>query len=129
MTESPRPLRRHNLVFIVKPMSDTQLIPTWQLHHRLALALEVSGVTPDQMAAELGVHVNTVHNYASGRRTPKLGLVKQWADACQVNREWLWSGEAITDTDTGRYCDDPTLFDDDLQVSAEIFWHPSLLAA
>ena len=116
-------------MFIVKDMTDTQSIPTWQLHHRLALALEASGVTPDQMAAELGVHVNTIHNYAAGRRSPKLGLVKQWADVCEVNRDWLWGGEAITATDTGRYDDQLSLFGAFDLVAADSPWHPSLVAA
>ena len=65
------------------------LTPTFTLHHRLALALEVSGVTPEQMADALGMHVNSVHNYASGRREPKAAIVKVWAMETGVDLDWL----------------------------------------
>jgi transcriptional regulator with XRE-family HTH domain len=79
-------------------MSNTQTIPTWQLHHRLALALEASGVSPERMAQEIGVHVNSIHNYAAGRRVPKLAVIKLWADVCQVDREWMITGTSDTRT-------------------------------
>lgn len=92
-------------------MSNTQTVPTWQLHHRLALALEASGVTPEQMAQEIGVHVNSIHNYAAGRRVPKLAVVKLWADVCQINRAWLISGQSDTPTDIEGYLGQEQLFD------------------
>ena len=82
----------HKLVLSLRRMGDTQTVPTWQLHHRLALALEHSGISAEQMAEELGMHVNSVHNYAAGRRAPKLSTLKVWADACGVPREWLIGG-------------------------------------
>lgn len=110
-------------------MSNDTLIPTWQLHHRLALALEASGVSSERMAAELGVHVNTVHNYAAGRRTPKLGLVKQWADVCRIDRDWLWSGASVPTTSTRGYPDQLDLFAEEDQATAPGQWRPSLAAA
>lgn len=73
--------------------ADIETVPRWELHHRLARALEFSGVTPDAMARELGVHVNTVHNYAAGRRAPLRSVVKDWAEVCGVSRRWLLGEE------------------------------------
>jgi transcriptional regulator with XRE-family HTH domain len=109
-------------------MSNTQTVPTWQLHHRLALALEASGVSPELMAQEIGVHVNSIHNYSHGRRVPKLAVVKLWADVCQVDREWLITGHIDpTDTATDLQGDrvlHPTLFDVQDLLSVEN-WHYS----
>lgn len=41
----------------------TQTIPDVMLHHRLRIALEHAHVEPEEMAEELGTHVNTVYNY------------------------------------------------------------------
>lgn len=74
------------------PMTTTQL-PTWELHHRLSRALEWGDVSPEEMAAALGVHVNSVHNYSTGRRTPKLGFVDVWARRTGVPLDWLLGDE------------------------------------
>lgn len=92
-------------------------IPTWQLRHRMSLALEVSGVSPEQMAAELGKHVNSVHNYTSGRRNPKRADVRIWAQVCQVSEQWLETGET---EDTGGVTrrDQLSLWDDLHELAA-----------
>jgi transcriptional regulator with XRE-family HTH domain len=72
-------------------------VPAWELRHRLARALEAAGVSVDEMAAELGVHRNSVFNYTSGRRTPKRSVVRVWSLRCGVSFEWLLSGEVPTD--------------------------------
>lgn len=75
------------------------MIPQWQLHHRLSAALEVSGVSAEEMANELGVHPNTTRNYAGGRSTPNKGTIRLWAMVTGVDEHWLLTGEAPTDTD------------------------------
>lgn len=110
-------------------MTTAHIVPTWQLHHRLSLALEVSGVSPEEMADELGVHVNSIYNYATGRRRPKLGMVKLWADACKVDRQWLITGNSSGsdgDAVTLGKLDQLDLFD---LLSADDDWHPCLAEA
>lgn len=69
--------------------------PPIPLHYRLRLALEVSGVTVDDMAEELDKHPNTVHNYVGGRTRPDRANVATWAMRCGVPFEWLWSGSSL----------------------------------
>lgn len=71
----------------------TTAVPTWELHHRLARALEWGEVTAEEMAEVLGVHVNSIYNYAAGRRVPKRGFVAMWAMRCGVPLDWLLNGE------------------------------------
>jgi transcriptional regulator with XRE-family HTH domain len=78
----------------MRGMSDT--IPDWGLHHRLARALEWGNITPEEMAATLGVHVNSIYNYASGRRIPKRGFIRVWALRCGVPFDWLEHGDTET---------------------------------
>ena len=76
-------------------MSDTQvapLAPQFGLKHRLALALEVADIDRDQMAAELGVHKNTITNYMRGHTVPSRGVLIAWAFRCGVPFEWLLTG-------------------------------------
>lgn len=76
-------------------MSDTQvapLAPQFGLKHRLALALEVACLDRDQMAAELGVHKNTITNYMRGHTVPSRGVLIAWALRTGVPFEWLLTG-------------------------------------
>ena len=75
-------------------MSNTT-VPDWDLHHRLARAMEWGHVTPEQMADALGVHVNSIYNYAAGRRIPKRGFIRQWASTCGVPADWLEYGDSV----------------------------------
>ena len=61
----------------------------WELKDRLRKALEVGGVTRDEMADELGVTPPTVSRYLLGKITPKRGDLKLWALRCGVPFEWL----------------------------------------
>lgn len=70
----------------------TATVPQFQLHHRLALALEASGVEPADMAEDLGVHVNSIHNWMGGRTNPKLGMIKLWALRTGVPYTWILDG-------------------------------------
>lgn len=78
-------------------MSQSYTIPQFEMHHRLELALDAAGVDPLDMAAVLGVAKTTVYAYMSGARKPKLGMVRQWAQLCQVPWEWIVTGELEPD--------------------------------
>lgn len=84
--------------------AQTLPIPQFKLHHRLALTMEEAGVTTEQMADALGVHVNSVTNYTSGRRVPKRSVIKVWALRCGHPELWHWietGNEANSDPDKG----------------------------
>lgn len=89
-------------------MAETQTAPggapQFQLKHRLALAMEIAGVDRDGVAAELGVHKNTVANYLRGETRPSRSVLRVWALRCGVPFEWLETGRSAgdygPDTDT-----------------------------
>lgn len=72
--------------------------PAFGLRHRLALAMEIAHVEPEELAEALGVHPNTVHNYAHGRTTPKRAAIRTWAETCHVDADWLETGEGSSFT-------------------------------
>lgn len=69
--------------------SDT---PEFGLRHRLALALEVAGLKPEDMAKELGLGVTTIRNYLKGRTFPTRAVLTAWALRCSISRDWLEYG-------------------------------------
>lgn len=70
-------------------------MPVFGLRHRLALALDHSGVSVHDMADELGVSRNTVGNYLAGRTMPHKAVLRVWAMRCGVPFEWL-AGVEVT---------------------------------
>lgn len=67
----------------------------WDKVDRLHKALRVGGVSVKQMAAELGVHRNTVGNYLRGTSEPDRRTLVTWALACGVPFAWLDEGASI----------------------------------
>jgi len=68
-------------------------VPSWDLHHRLARALEYAGVRVGEMGQYLEVSSKTMTNYLSGTTRPKDGALRAWALRCGVPFAWLKSGE------------------------------------
>lgn len=68
-------------------------VPAFGLKHRLALALEVASLKPEDMATEIGRSVTTIRNYLSGRTTPTRAVITAWALRCSVSRIWIETGE------------------------------------
>lgn len=67
-------------------------IPPWDLHHRLARALEYADVRVGEMGAYLEVSPKTMTNYLSGRTRPRDGMLRAWALRCGVPFGWLRDG-------------------------------------
>lgn len=65
------------------------VIPQWTTGDRLAKAREAAGVSRDEMAALLGVHINTVGNYERDHTRPTLAVLRVWSSRCEVPFEWL----------------------------------------
>jgi transcriptional regulator with XRE-family HTH domain len=63
--------------------------PTPGLTHRMALALEVSGVSVNQMADELEVSRQTVSGWLHHRSRPSVASLKLWAQVTGVDEDWL----------------------------------------
>jgi len=68
----------------------------FDLLDRLAKSLRVSGKSRDQLAADLGVHRNTIGNYLNGRTAVDRRTMLAWAFATGVPLEWLESGSSGT---------------------------------
>lgn len=74
-------------------------------------ALEVAGLTRDQMATELGVHRNTIGNYLNGKTAPTRSVLIAWHFRTGVPLQWLETGDldgggdggpTVTGRDTSR---------------------------
>lgn len=59
------------------------------LPDRLTQALRLSGLNRRALAEIIGVHLNTVHAYASGQRFPRLSQLTLLAKALGVRLDWL----------------------------------------
>lgn len=90
-------------------------VPTFEMRHRLALALEQADLSVNDIADELGVHRNTIGRYLAGKHVPRSVLIA-WSVRTGVPLGWLEYG-IITDDDdpvtrrissrsTARYCAD-----------------------
>lgn len=64
----------------------------FDLLDRLAKSLRVSGKSRDQLAADLGVHRNTIGNYLNGRTPVDRRTLVAWAVTTGVPLEWLEHG-------------------------------------
>jgi len=89
----------------------TATIPEWPLHYRVRLALDFAELQPDEVAAELDVHPNTVSNYLAGRTRPRRPTLRIIAQMTGVSLRWLETGDeteeegvpSVTPTVTQRY--------------------------
>ena len=80
-------------------MNTTQT-PVFPQHYRLRLAMEQAGLDIDGMAAEIGMHRNSVLNYVSGRTRPNGAALRLWAMRTGVALEWLQMRDAQPDDGT-----------------------------
>lgn len=67
-------------------------VPTFELRHRMALALETADLSISGMANHLEVSRNTVGNYIAGRTNPTVATLRVWALRCGVPFAWLRDG-------------------------------------
>lgn len=64
-------------------------VPDWTLGWKLKRALDFAGVSAQDMAAELGVHVATVSRWMNDRETPRRAYVMAWALRTGVPVSWF----------------------------------------
>lgn len=74
-------------------------IPQFHMGDRLRKALAVSGVSVEDIAAEIGVTPNTAGNYMALRTNPKRSVVAQWALKTGISFDWLWTGLGHSESD------------------------------
>lgn len=77
--------------------ASAQATPEFQIHHRMALAMEVAGLDREKLAEELGVHRNTVTNWVKGHTPPSRAVLIAFAFRCGVPFNWLLTGERTYD--------------------------------
>lgn len=68
-------------------------VPEWTLGWKLKRALDFAGVTAQEMAAELGVHVGTVSRYMNDREEPRRAYLIAWALRCGIPLSWFLADE------------------------------------
>ena len=62
---------------------------------RMRQALELRGLSRRALSEAIGVHLNTVHAYASGNRLPRISQLTLLAEALKVSIEWLVEFENV----------------------------------
>lgn len=70
-----------------------EIVPQWDLTDRLRKSLQHAGLTPQEMAAYLGVSRNSVWNWLGGRNQASPQTVRLWAMRTGVPYEWLRDGK------------------------------------
>lgn len=68
-------------------------VPPSTLQNRLRIAREWRGLEQADLARELGVGRSTVSNYERGVTIPGKLVINAWAVACDVDIEWLRTGQ------------------------------------
>ena len=74
---------RKRLAYDAHMTTESQVL-TFELRHRLARSLEVSGVTKEEMAAAIGRTVRTIDNYLAGRTIPVRGYLVVWSNTTGI---------------------------------------------
>lgn len=75
-------------------------VPKWTLGWKLKRALDFAGVSAQDMAGELGVHVATVSRWMNDRETPRRAYVMAWALRTGVPIEWFSDEEGLPRVDS-----------------------------
>src|SRR4051812_4294343 len=70
----------------------------FDLLDRLQKSLRVSGKSRDQLAADLGVHRNTIGNYLNGKTPLDRRTLVAWSFSTGVPLEWLETGAGTSTT-------------------------------
>ena len=80
------------------PRHEPRTVPVFTIHDRLRKAREVAGLEQGELADRIDVARTTIGNYERGDISkPKRLVVRQWALACGVDFEWLWTGIPSTE--------------------------------
>lgn len=81
--------------------------PQFQMHHRLALAMDDRGVSREHLAEFLHTHPNTVSNYRSGKTQPQWQVLVAIAEYLGVDLVWLLTGKVRPKGRQGQRSDRP----------------------
>lgn len=82
-------------------MHTTPQALAFDLHDRLHKSLRLSGKSATTLAADLGVHRNTINNYLSGKTAIDRRTLIAWALVTNVPLQWLEHGIVVSDPDPG----------------------------
>lgn len=75
-------------------------VPEYDLVDRLHKAMRERGINATALAAELGVHRNSVNNWLAGKRIDRRTILA-WAMACGVSPVWLEHGTLTPPSNDG----------------------------
>jgi transcriptional regulator with XRE-family HTH domain len=62
-------------------------------HHRFQIAMDFRGVSREDLAERLGVHPNTISNWANGHTKPATAMVEMIALVLEIDLAWLRDGD------------------------------------
>jgi transcriptional regulator with XRE-family HTH domain len=79
-------------------------VPTFDQADRLAKARKFAGLDQGQLADAIGISRNSVSNYEAGKTSPRIIVLRAWADVTGVPIEWLQTGQ-MPDTPSYRDLD------------------------
>ena len=68
---------------------DTRTRPEFRLEHRLKLARVEAGITLEDMRRHFRKSRRTMSNWENGHTEPTALELREWADMCGVDLEWL----------------------------------------
>jgi transcriptional regulator with XRE-family HTH domain len=77
-------------------MSEQTVVPEWTLGERLAKARRSADMSREDMASYLGLSIQAIGTYETGRHQPKLAVLRAWAQRAAVPFDWLCLGEPST---------------------------------
>jgi len=69
-------------------------IPPWTLTDRLIKARTFARLEQQDIADYLGLARSAIGHFEQGRRVPRLAYLRGWAQRCEVDFDWLVTGEA-----------------------------------
>ena len=73
-------------------VNKSKRIPKLTLGTRMLLAMHSAGYTSGEMAKKLEVSRHSATGWIYGRHQPNRATLRQWADECDVDFDWLVNG-------------------------------------
>lgn len=76
--------------------------PQFTIHDRLRKAREWAELEQSELAERIEVDRGSISNYETGKtQRLKSPVIKRWALACEVDLDWIRTGETTPDTPDG----------------------------
>lgn len=87
-------VKGHTMFYMSEATTErVERVPEWTLGWKLKRGLDFAGLSAQEMANELGVHVGTVSRWMNDREPPRRAYVIAWALRCGVPFDWFAENE------------------------------------